>query len=149
ADDLRRWLDDEPIAARRLSPAERAIRWVRKNPAAAGAGLLTVVAATFGIVAFALGVFYFRAEEAREGADSARIAEAREREKAEQAELQTARERDAAEAARAAEADQRAKAEAARADATKWRIINIALPLVLVALFGLAFNWLRRRRYAR
>ena len=38
SDDLRRWLDDEPIAARQLRRTERAVRWVRKNPAVAGAG---------------------------------------------------------------------------------------------------------------
>jgi len=39
--------------------------------------------------------------------------------------------------------------ESARAEATKWRIINIALPLVLVALFGFVFNALRKRRYSQ
>lgn len=39
--------------------------------------------------------------------------------------------------------------ETASAEATKWRIINIALPLILVAIFGFVFNWLRRRRYAK
>lgn len=32
--------------------------------------------------------------------------------------------------------------------ATKWRVINIVLPLVFLGLFGLVFNLLRRRRYA-
>jgi len=39
--------------------------------------------------------------------------------------------------------------EAARADAAYWRILNIVLPLLLLAVFGGVFNWLRRRRYAR
>ena len=30
---------------------------------------------------------------------------------------------------------------------TKWQIINIALPLVFLALFGLAFNYFRKKRY--
>lgn len=38
--------------------------------------------------------------------------------------------------------------EEALASATKWRVINIALPLVLLGLFGLVFNYLRKRRYA-
>ncbi|NJC25205.1 gliding motility-associated ABC transporter substrate-binding protein GldG [Neolewinella antarctica] len=39
--------------------------------------------------------------------------------------------------------------EAAVADATYWRLINVGLPLVLLALFGFVFNYLRKRRYAR
>jgi ABC-2 type transport system permease protein len=30
----------------------------------------------------------------------------------------------------------------------KWQLINIALPLLILALFGLAFNYLRKRKYA-
>ena len=30
-----------------------------------------------------------------------------------------------------------------------WRILNIGLPLLLLALFGLLFNFIRKRRYAR
>ena len=37
AEDLRRFLADRPILARRISPAERAWRWCRRNPALAGA----------------------------------------------------------------------------------------------------------------
>lgn len=36
AEDLRRWLADEPIAARRTNYAERLVRWSRRNPALAG-----------------------------------------------------------------------------------------------------------------
>ncbi len=36
ADDLRRFVDDEPIRARRASYAERLARWGRRNPAIAG-----------------------------------------------------------------------------------------------------------------
>lgn len=36
ADDLRRFRDDEPIRARRISPFERIARWSRHNPALAG-----------------------------------------------------------------------------------------------------------------
>jgi gliding-associated putative ABC transporter substrate-binding component GldG len=38
--------------------------------------------------------------------------------------------------------------EKARAQTGFWRAINIGLPLLLLAIFGLVFNWLRRRRYA-
>ena len=37
----------------------------------------------------------------------------------------------------------------AQAEATYWRVLNIVVPLVLLALFGLFFTFLRRRRYAR
>jgi WD40 repeat protein/serine/threonine protein kinase len=43
AADLQRFIDDEPIQARRLSAPERAWRWCRRNPAVAS--LLTAVAA--------------------------------------------------------------------------------------------------------
>ena len=38
--------------------------------------------------------------------------------------------------------------EAAVADASYWRILNIGLPLLLLAIFGVVFNFLRKRRYA-
>lgn len=31
---------------------------------------------------------------------------------------------------------------------TKWQLINIALPLILFGIFGLGFNYLRRKKYA-
>ena len=41
AEDLRRFLADEPIAARRIGPIGRAVKWSRRHPA--GAGLLAVL----------------------------------------------------------------------------------------------------------
>src|SRR5207237_6137350 len=54
ADDLERFLADEPIRARRISQAERFWRWCRRNPVIAGltAALLMVFLAGFAGVAW-------------------------------------------------------------------------------------------------
>ena len=61
AEDLRRFAADRPILARRITPAERAWRWCKRNPALAG--LMAAVATL--LVAVALGAtlsaFRFRA----------------------------------------------------------------------------------------
>jgi len=38
--------------------------------------------------------------------------------------------------------------ERTRAEARFWQGVNIGLPLVVLALFGLAYQWIRRRRYS-
>ncbi len=66
AEDLRRFLADEPIRARQASAAERYWRWARRNPwiAALGGGLTAVVfAATVGSMVAAT---YFRSLAGRE-----------------------------------------------------------------------------------
>jgi ABC-2 type transport system permease protein len=37
----------------------------------------------------------------------------------------------------------------AQSEAGLWQFVNIGLPLIFLAVFGLIYNWLRRRRYAR
>jgi WD40 repeat protein/serine/threonine protein kinase/Tfp pilus assembly protein PilF len=95
--DLRHFLADEPIQARRLSVRERAGRWCRRNPlpAALVAALVLVFAAGFvGVLVSwlrmraaheqALGNF-LTAERLREDADAARGREATQRQAAEAA----------------------------------------------------------------
>src|SRR5262249_31414939 len=43
AEDLRRFLDDEPVHARRASPAERLARWARHHPSLATLAVLLVI----------------------------------------------------------------------------------------------------------
>jgi WD40 repeat protein/serine/threonine protein kinase len=55
AADLQRFIDDEPIHARRVSPAERFLRWCRHNPAVArllaAVAILLVGVATVSLIA--------------------------------------------------------------------------------------------------
>lgn len=41
--------------------------------------------------------------------------------------------------------DQKRKEE----EKTKWQVINIALPIVIIILFAILFNWLRKRKYSK
>src|SRR5579864_6816607 len=57
ADDLQRFVDDKPIAARRISPSERFVRWCRRNPllaASAGLAAALMLLTTIISVMFAL-----------------------------------------------------------------------------------------------
>jgi tRNA A-37 threonylcarbamoyl transferase component Bud32 len=63
ADDLRRWLEGEPISARRMSLYERAMRWVEKEPKLAiGA---TVIVVVFVVSFVLISAFARRANTAR------------------------------------------------------------------------------------
>jgi WD40 repeat protein len=74
ADDLRRWLEGEPIRARRLGPIERVTRWCRRNPAVAG--LIAAVALVLVVGALTSTFFALQAESRRTEA-VARASEAR------------------------------------------------------------------------
>ncbi len=56
ASDLENFLADKPILARRVGPAERAWRWCRRNPAAAGF-LAASMVATLALVGVVVGSF--------------------------------------------------------------------------------------------
>src|SRR5262249_24091909 len=111
ADDLRRWLKGEPVRARPVGRAERAVRWARRRPAAAA--LLGVSGvALLALAGLGVGAVYHRRltraceREANAGveAEAARAAEEEQRGIAEEASRK-------AEEARRGEEEQRKKAE--------------------------------------
>ncbi|MFI5457877.1 MAG: protein kinase [Isosphaerales bacterium] len=132
AADLQRYMDDEPILARRQTEVERYVRWARHNPgiAALGAVLTAVlVTATIASVIVAGRMTRTAAHErlARWQAEESQKRETRERERAEQAkktaESSFAEAREAERLARAAEEAEskqrrRAEAEKTRANIT-------------------------------
>jgi WD40 repeat protein/tRNA A-37 threonylcarbamoyl transferase component Bud32 len=78
ATDLQHWLDNEPIRARPLGPAERLVRWCRREPWLAGAA--GVVACCLLIVAVVSVVSGYQQSQAKQAAETARTeAEAKKR----------------------------------------------------------------------
>ena len=63
ADDLRRFLNDEPIRARRVSQWERFRRWGRRNPLLASLILATFVLLNFSLVGSLIAAFHFKTLE--------------------------------------------------------------------------------------
>ena len=63
ADDLRRWLEGEPVTARRPGIGERLVRWTRRNPALAGM-LAALVVVILGSMT-GLTALYVNAEQQR------------------------------------------------------------------------------------
>lgn len=138
AEDLRRWLEDEPIHVRRISPPERFARWCRKNPALATSSsvaiVLLIITAAVAIVAYLHSSRALTTADAqRDRAEQALSAEALQRGRAEEAlkheatarqEAETHRQR--AEAALAAADGERQKAEEERqrAEAERARAEN-------------------------
>ena len=54
ADDLRRFIEDRPIRARRATTIERAVRWCRRNPALAAASCLAFAGLAAAVVVLAV-----------------------------------------------------------------------------------------------
>jgi WD40 repeat protein/tRNA A-37 threonylcarbamoyl transferase component Bud32 len=52
AEDLERWLRHESILARRSTPAERAIKWVKRKPVVAASAASVALAVTVGLAGF-------------------------------------------------------------------------------------------------
>lgn len=69
-DDLQRFLDGRPIAARRMSPAERLVRWSRRNTAVAS--LTAFAACLLVLVAVVASVGYVRTTQALAAANAER-----------------------------------------------------------------------------
>jgi WD40 repeat protein/serine/threonine protein kinase len=112
AEDLRRFLADRPIQARRAGTWERLRKWARRRPAVAALGAaLMLTAAALLVVG---GSSYVGIRRALVRAEEARQKEAHERAQADQARAE-------AERLQRAEADQRRKAEAAQAEALRLR----------------------------
>jgi serine/threonine protein kinase/WD40 repeat protein len=73
AEDLRRFLEDRPIAARRIGPAEQLARWARRNPGIAA--LSATVFGLLGLLALGATVAAVRVEGEARRAIAARDAE--------------------------------------------------------------------------
>jgi hypothetical protein len=94
ADDLRRWLEGEPISARRMTFVERLTRWIESEPKLVGAATATMAVLLVSIVL--LSVNTRRMDEARRQAerDATEARAARSLAAEEQKKAQTAAERE-------------------------------------------------------
>jgi WD40 repeat protein len=110
ADDLQRFLDGEPIAARPAGPRERLVKWARRRPAVAALSLLCLAAVVAGLsgILWQWGVAVAEKRRAQEQEQIARSAQAL-------ADANAAAEKNA----RAAEAAQRRQTEQALRRAEK------------------------------
>jgi len=124
AEDLRRWLNDEPILARPLSRGQLAWRWCRRNPAlaalsAAAAVLLLAVAAVSSTAYVREADLRQRAERALATAKEAQQKEFLARQEADRQRQNAEKERDAARAAQEKEREALQIAEQQTAEAKR------------------------------
>jgi WD40 repeat protein/tRNA A-37 threonylcarbamoyl transferase component Bud32 len=89
ADELRRYLNGEPIHARRVSALERALRWCKRKPAVAALSSVTVLVAL--VLAIGGPLLAWREALLREAADIARADADGERQRADDAKEETDR----------------------------------------------------------
>jgi WD40 repeat protein len=73
AEDLERYLNGEPIAARRVSRLERLLKWVARKPMTAAAYGLLAVTALLVLIGAAISSLWLEAERSRGEAVSAKI----------------------------------------------------------------------------
>jgi tRNA A-37 threonylcarbamoyl transferase component Bud32 len=59
ADDLERWLANEPIRARRSTPWERTVKWARRRPAVAALTAAVAVLLVAGVIGAAVAAVWF------------------------------------------------------------------------------------------
>jgi serine/threonine protein kinase/WD40 repeat protein len=112
ADDLRRFLDGEPILARRMTVVEQTSKWVRRNPVVTA--LLALVLLTIGIAATGITWKWLEADAARTVAEQKETeARAASREAEAQATAARAAQAEADEQARQAQAARGAAEESA------------------------------------
>ncbi len=140
ADDLRRWLEGEPIAARRVGLTERVVRWGKRNPAVAGLTLTVAGLLVFG-TAVATGLALHareKAADAERNAEQARLNAERADQNAQRADRNAAdaRQRAVTEAElrkRSEESEQQSKDQRAIAEAVSAFLLNDLIGQVDVA----------------
>jgi serine/threonine protein kinase/WD40 repeat protein len=91
AEDLKRFLENKPVLARRAGPLERTQRWISRNPMLATlVGLLTMLAVVSPVVAINQAVLASNESQAREDADrnAGEATQAAERERLAREEIQ-------------------------------------------------------------
>ena len=66
ADDLKRFLDDKPIQARRPTLLQRAAKWARRHQPAVGAAILVLVVAVLSLSVSAVAIWYEKERARRE-----------------------------------------------------------------------------------
>jgi hypothetical protein len=79
AEDLRRFLADEPIKARQISTTERYWRWARRNPVIAGLGGVVTVLLVAMTVGSTIAATYFQGLAGREARANRQAQEAQQR----------------------------------------------------------------------
>lgn len=138
-DDLRRFLEDQPILARQMSVVERLSRWKRREPRLATAIVTAVLATIIGIIGISYN--WLAAADARDNALVAEAAERKEKDRAVAAEIAAQKQRVKAEKAKLAEMEARHEAEIARDEQARLReLAEIKAYSTQMALAQLAWD---------